>query len=104
MQTHTVKEALYLWTFIEEIREQFKTPITISCDNQGTITLSKDNKFYACTQHIDIHYHFIREAVGDGKIKVNYIPTDENPSDIFTKPLAKTKFRRFAEMLGVRGT
>ena len=103
-QTHAAKEALYLRTFIGEIREQFKTPITISCDNQGAIALSKDNKFHTRTKHIDIRYHFIREAVGDGKIKVEYIPTDENPSDIFTKPLAKAKFRQFAEMLGVRGT
>ena len=103
-QTHAVKEALYLWTFIGEIREQFQTPITISCDNQGAIALSKDNKFHACTKHIDIRYHFIREAVGDGKIKVEYIPMDENLSNIFTKPLAKAKFHQFAEMLGVRGT
>jgi len=81
-----------------------QNPITITCDNQGAIALSKDNKFHTRTKHIDIRYHFIREAVGDGKIKVEYIPTDENPFDIFSKPLTKAKFRRFAEMLGVRGT
>jgi hypothetical protein len=103
-QTHAAKEALYLRTLIGEIREKFKNPVTINCDNQGAIALSKDNKFHARTKHIDIRYHFIRESVGDGKIQVNYIPTDENPSDIFTKPLAKAKFRRFSEMLGLRGT
>jgi hypothetical protein len=33
---------------------------------------------------------------------VVYIPTDENPADIFTKPLAKAKFRKFVEILGLR--
>ena len=76
--------------------------ITISSNNQGAIALLKDNKFHARTKHIDVRYHFIGEAVEDGKVSVVYIPTDENPADIFTKPLAKAKFRRFTELLGLR--
>ena len=53
-------------------------------------------------KHIDLRYHFIREAVEDGKIIVKYVPTDENVSDIFTKPLARPKFAKFVEMLGLR--
>ena len=100
-QTHTAKEAMYLHTFVQEIRGLDK-PIRINCDNQGAIALSKDNKFHARTKHIDIRYHFVREAVEDGKITLKYIPTDENPADIFTKPLAKAKFRRFTELLGLK--
>jgi hypothetical protein len=73
-----------------------------TCNNQGAITLSKDNKFHTRTKHIDIKYHFIREAVEDKKIEVIYIPTDDNTSDIFTKPLTKLKFCRFVEMLGLQ--
>ena len=76
--------------------------ITINSDNQGAIALSKDNKFHARTKHIDVQYHFVREAVEDGKMSVVYIPTDDNPADIFTKPLAKPKFRHFVELLGLR--
>ena len=76
--------------------------VTINCDNQGAIALSKDNKFHAWTKHIDIHYHFIHEVVEDGKIQVEYIPTDDNVVDIFTKPLVKTKFHHFVELLGLR--
>jgi len=79
--------------FIGEFREGFSSvPIPINCDNQGAITLEKDNKFHAHTKHIDIRYHFIREAVEDCKIELKYIPTDENMVDIFTKLLAKGKF------------
>jgi len=93
---------LWLRSFLKEIRGLHDAPLTINCDNQGAIALSKDNKFHARTKHIDIRYHFIREAVEDKKIEVIYIPTDDNTSDIFTKPLAKLKFRRFVEMLGLR--
>ena len=55
-QTHAAKEALWLCSFLKEICGLQDTPLTINCDNQGAITLSKDNKFHARTKHIDIQY------------------------------------------------
>ena len=72
------------------------------CDNQGAIALAKDNKYHARTKHIDLRYHFIREAVEDKKIFVKYIPTEDNVADIFTKPLARLKFEDFVSKLGLR--
>jgi hypothetical protein len=101
-QTHAAKEALWLRTFWAEMQNAEPTTMTINCNNQGAIALSKDNKFHARTKHIDIRYHFIREAVEDGKLAVVYIPTEDNAADIFTKALPKTKFRQFVELLGLR--
>ena len=53
-------------------------------------------------EHIDLHYHFIHEAVKDGKICVKYIPTVDNVLDIFTKALAKPRFQKLVELLGLR--
>ena len=74
-------------------------PLILNCNNQGVIALTKDNKFHTCTKHIDMHYHFICEAVEDGKVAVQYILTGDNISDIFTKPLTKAKFWELAELL-----
>ena len=38
----------------------------------------------------------------DGRIKVKYVPMEDNVSDIFTKPLPKLKFQRMVKMLGLR--
>ena len=78
-----------------------KGPVTMNADNQGTITLAKDNKFHSRTKHIDLQYHLVCEAVEDGKIMMNYIPTSENIADIFTKALPKPKFVKFVGMLGL---
>ena len=64
--------------------------------------LAKDNKFHARTKHIDLQYHFIHDAVEDDKIQVKYVPTDDNVSNIFTKPLPRPKFTKFVESLGLR--
>jgi hypothetical protein len=101
-QTHAAKEAIWLRSFISEIQGTKPGALTVSCDNQGALALAKDNKYHARTKHIDLRYHFIREAVEDGKIKIKYIPTEENVSDIFTKPLPKPKFQRFVDLLGLK--
>ena len=99
MQMHMAKEALWLHSFLRELCSTPDDPLILNCDNQGAITLAKDNKFHARTKHIDMCYHFIHEAVEDGKVVVQYIPTRDNVSNIFTKPLAKAKFRELAELL-----
>jgi hypothetical protein len=86
-QMHAAKEGIWLRNFVSEIQGEENKPVTISCDNQGAIALAKDNKFHVRTKHIDLRYQFICEAVEHGKIKVKYIPTDDNVSDIFTKAL-----------------
>ena len=81
-QTHVAKEALWLHSFLRELRSAPDDLLILNCDNQGAIALAKDNKFHARTKHIDVCYHFIREAVEDGKVAVQYIPTGDNVSDV----------------------
>ena len=99
---HATKEGLWMRTFLSEIQDAPRETMELNSDNQGAIALSKDNKLHQRTKHIDIRYHFIREAVEDGQIRMKYVPTDQNPADIFTKPLSKTKFRGFVAGLGLK--
>ena len=100
-ETHASKEGIWLKRFIKEITGHNAGPLTIKADNQGAIALAKDNQFYAQTKHIDIQYHFVHEAVENGKTKMEYIPTLENFSDIFMKALPKPKFMEFVQRLGL---
>ena len=102
-QTHAAKEAVWLRNFVVELQGKSQGPLTMLCNNQGAIVLSKDNKFHLRTKHINVRYHFIREAVDEGKINVEYIPTAENVTNVFTKALARPKFEVFIEMLGLGG-
>ena len=69
-QTHMAKEALWLCSILWKLCSTPDDPLILNCDNQGVITLAKDNKFHAHTKHIDMHYHFIHEVVEDGKVVV----------------------------------
>ena len=49
--------------------------------------------------HIDIRYHYIREAIINNSISVVQFPTEEN---ILTKGLDKLKHYKRIEMLGLK--
>jgi hypothetical protein len=55
------------------------------------------------TKHIDIKYHFIRDIVAEGKIKVDKIYTDENSANMITKSLFNTKFKYCLNLVDVCG-
>jgi hypothetical protein len=101
-QTHSLKEILWVREFLGELTTKFSCPTPLYSDNQGAIALAKNNKFHARSKHIDICYHFIREAVENETVKLSYVPTAKSVADIFTKPLPAPKFTLFRSALGLR--
>ena len=86
------KEAIWLRGLNSKLC-QVTSCITIHCDSQSTICLTKDQMFHERTKHIDVRYHFIRVVIADGDVKVCKINTRDNPADMLTKsvPGAKSK-------------
>ncbi|KAK1693822.1 hypothetical protein QYE76_010519 [Lolium multiflorum] len=54
---------------------------------QSAIYLTKDQMFHERTKHIDVKYHYVRDIVAQGKLKVCKISTHDNPADMMTKPV-----------------
>ena len=54
------------------LRVSSNKPLTIMEDNQGAIAMSKNPIAHSRTKHIDIRYHYIREAIQEGLIKRVY--------------------------------
>ena len=53
------------------------------------------------SQSILIQYHYIRDMVHRGAVKLQFVATDEQIADVLTKPLARVKFEYIKENLGV---
>src|SRR5450755_1321855 len=75
---------------------------TLYGDNQGSISMALDANYRARTRHIDVHHHYVREAVEKGMITLEYVNTKHMLADVLTKPLAKSEHARFTDLLGVR--
>jgi len=99
--TYAAKEALWLRSLIFQIFGISLSATTLYSDNQSAIALTKEHQYHARTKHIDIHYHFIRWIVEEGKIRLIYCPTDEMVADTLTKALPSAKVKHFAGALGL---
>ena len=73
----------------------------IHCDNQSCVKLSKNLVFHDKSKHIEIKYHYIRDMVQRGLVKLQCVATEERIADVLMKPLARLKFEYFREKLGV---
>ena len=63
--------------------------------------MSENLVFHDKSKHIEIKYHYIRDMVQRGAVKLQYVATKEQIADVLTKPLARVKFEYFREKLGV---
>ena len=57
--------------------------------------------FHDRSKHIEIKYHYIRDMVHRGAVKLLYVAMEEQIADVLTKPLDRMKFKYFRERLGV---
>ena len=93
------QEAAWLQKLLTDLQIPTK-PIVIKEDNQGAIALARNPIAHSRTKHIDIRFHFIREAQ-EGIIDTVYCPTSEMVADLLTKPIPRGQFEKLRTLMGV---
>ena len=87
-----VQEINYLKAVLKFVKIPYKKPIKVYCDNQSVIKGFKEGYVTKKTRHIDVRFHKIKNCKETGKLKIEYIPSEENKADQFTKHFTTTKF------------
>jgi len=67
--------------------------IVVKIDNQSAIKLILNPEFHKRSKHIDIRYHFVREKYSSGDIKIEYVCSRNQLTDILTKALSRNLFQ-----------
>jgi hypothetical protein len=82
------KKVLHLGQVMGEI---FNAPITETTtiweDNQSAMAYSHNALVCGKTTHIGMKWHFFKDYVDQGTIKLRNLPNDKRAADMFTKPL-----------------
>ncbi|KAG6397726.1 hypothetical protein SASPL_143896 [Salvia splendens] len=99
--TFSVCHAVWLRSLLAELGWSQKEPTTICVDNKSAIALSKNPVFHNRSKHIDTRYHYIRECVANQEIQVEYVKSQDQVADIFTKPLKHEDFIKIRTLLGM---
>ncbi|GJR67704.1 retrovirus-related pol polyprotein from transposon TNT 1-94 [Tanacetum coccineum] len=76
--------------------------IPLYSDNKSVIALCWNNVQHSRAKHIDVQYHFIKEMVENGIVKLYFVWTEYQLANIFTKPLPRERFNFLIEKLGMR--
>ena len=70
-------------------------------DNSAAVSLLESGKVDGKTKYLAVHWHCVRERVETNLIKVDWVATDNNVADLFTKSLSKPKLQQFRAAMGM---
>ena len=76
------QESIWLRQLMTELGNPLEVPTLIFEDNKAAIAMTNNPTFHGRAKHIDIKFHFIRDQVSRGTIKLEYCPTDQMLADI----------------------
>lgn len=99
--TDCAKDILWYQQLFVDLAIKLIKPTIIFSDNQGAIKLSKNAVFHKRSKHVDVRMHFIRDHQSKGNMLLQYIPTSNQPADMFTKALASPALNNCKQMLNI---
>lgn len=97
----TASEVKWLFSLLREVGVKIDSVPTIYCDNIGATYLSANPVFHSRMKHLALDYHFIREQVQNGTLRVTHVSTKDQLADGLTKPLPRTRFGMLFTKIGI---
>lgn len=88
----TVCETKWIQKLLMELDIECKGPIQIFEDNQSYIKIAEGPHEHKRMKYINIKYNFLREAVTNNKVRIEYKASNEQVADIMTKRLGRNLF------------
>lgn len=97
------KEAIYLHNTFEYLNINLNllyqpTIPKILVDSSSAKKLAENPEFHKRSKHIDILYHFTRQAIADRKMEVIQIPSKYQLADILTKNVSNLLHKSYIQM------
>jgi hypothetical protein len=93
-------QILWMKATLNDFGIKFKK-VPLLCDNENAIKLTNNLVQHARTKYIDIHHHFIRDHQQKGDICIESVDTEDQLTDIFTKPLDEKRFCKLRNELNI---
>ncbi|KAK2990712.1 hypothetical protein RJ640_009878 [Escallonia rubra] len=97
----TTVELTWLSFLLRDVGIVQHHPSTLFCDNLAALYMSINPVFHARTKHIEVDYHFVREKVAIGSLVIQFVSSNQQLADIFTKPLSRDAFQHLRTKLGL---
>lgn len=89
--SEAAREDIYLRNLLYELTGKLNI-VKLHCDNQSAMKLAKNDQSLSRTKHIDVRYHYVKDA-----IEYNLIDVQQ----CCTEGLLSTKHYKFLELIGL---
>lgn len=98
---NAASEICWITSLLTELGVRLSTPHVIYCDNIGATHLSANPIFHSRMKHLALDFHFIRDNVQAGTLRVSHVSTRDQLADPLTKALSRPRFQELLSKLGV---
>ena len=98
-QAAAINEIAWVKDLLQEMQLPVERCATVFGDNQSTIAVMTNGVKGERTKHVDIKYHMVTEKVESGDIRLQWIASEANQADIFTKALGRPLHEHFRAVL-----
>ncbi|CAI7800220.1 unnamed protein product [Closterium sp. NIES-53] len=93
------QELRWLTYLLTDLGEPPRSPPVLYVDNKAMLALCREHRLEHRTKHIALRYFLARELQQRGQLRLAYVASEANTSDIFTKALPPGDHQRFCTML-----
>ena len=91
---HATQEVSWQRAVLHKIDLGPTGPTVIHIDNTSARSLAGDSVFHARSKHIDVKFHWLREKVADGSMRLEYVPTNLQVANVLIKALTGEAFHQ----------
>lgn len=99
--TAAAKHAVWLRKLLCDLGLQEKRSTVLYVDNQAAIAIAQNPVFHGKTKHFKLRFYYLREAQQEEEVELKYCKTDNQIADVFTKPLAVSRFSQLIHEVGM---
>ncbi|KAH9684435.1 retrovirus-related pol polyprotein from transposon RE2 [Citrus sinensis] len=97
----TAAELRWVCSLLAELGVTLQSSPVVYCDNIGATQLSSNPVFHSRMKHVAVDYHFIREQVQSGLLRVAHVSSADQLADLLTKPLPRSQFLLLRDKIGL---
>ncbi|XP_019090121.1 PREDICTED: uncharacterized protein LOC109128365 [Camelina sativa] len=89
---NAASELRWICSLLTELGVPLPVALVLYCDNIGATYLCANPVFHSKMKHVALDYHFVREFIQSGVLRVTHISSKDQLADSLTKPPPRPQF------------